>query len=43
MYLLSGMQLFARVVETGGFTAVARENNTSAVEFAKVPLLSIAA
>lgn len=29
MDLLSGMRLFARVVETGGFTAVARENSTS--------------
>ena len=29
MDLLSGMRLFARVVETGGFTAVARENRTS--------------
>ena len=29
MDLLSGMRLFARVVETGGFTVVARENSTS--------------
>ncbi len=29
MDLLSGMRLFARVVETGGFTVVARENGTS--------------
>lgn len=29
MDLLSGMRLFARVVEAGGFTAVARENSTS--------------
>ena len=29
MDLLSGMRLFTRVVETGGFTAVARENHTS--------------
>ncbi|HUB49926.1 MAG TPA: LysR family transcriptional regulator [Acetobacteraceae bacterium] len=29
MDLLSGMRLFARVVETGGFTVVARESNTS--------------
>lgn len=29
MDLLSSMRLFARVVETGGFTAVARENRTS--------------
>lgn len=29
MDLLSGMRLFARVVETGGFTAVARESRTS--------------
>ena len=29
MDLLSGMRLFARVVETGGFTTVARENSTS--------------
>ena len=29
MDLLSGMRMFARVVETGGFTAVARENSTS--------------
>lgn len=29
MDLLSGMRLFARVVETGGFTTVARESRTS--------------
>jgi len=29
MDLLSGMRLFARVVETGGFTAVARESGAS--------------